>query len=288
MPELIRNLWQLKTAVFLHWCLLRAVPLDSWSNFGDVLSFHFSQEQMSENVVEEFRVVVTGSLAVRAPVDLEDLRGHGSLLRIIPGIRRKHFFFAILPLPVLVSGFEPSVVGLRVQCFYPRCYRGTTQGKGKMIPGETIVKFCHERAALVKVFLIYCIDNLVYWTNSTWHKPFTKTRCKDLTILLHLCLRKLKSTEFFYLTKRSSLPGQHQVGGVHCSRLRTVANAAGRWQLRGSLKNGPGSRNKIVLFLAHDQGKQAGVFFFFCLPLHLCQKSCSLPDWRNLQVLPLQ
>ncbi len=26
-PELIRNLWQLKTAVFLHWCLLCAVPL---------------------------------------------------------------------------------------------------------------------------------------------------------------------------------------------------------------------------------------------------------------------
>ncbi len=26
-PELIRNLWQLKTAVFLHWCLIRAVPL---------------------------------------------------------------------------------------------------------------------------------------------------------------------------------------------------------------------------------------------------------------------
>ncbi len=25
-PELIRNLWQLKTAVFLHWCLIRAVP----------------------------------------------------------------------------------------------------------------------------------------------------------------------------------------------------------------------------------------------------------------------
>jgi hypothetical protein len=25
-PELIRNLWQLKTAVFLHWCLIRGVP----------------------------------------------------------------------------------------------------------------------------------------------------------------------------------------------------------------------------------------------------------------------
>jgi hypothetical protein len=28
-PELIRNLWQLKTAVFLHWCLIRAVPFDT-------------------------------------------------------------------------------------------------------------------------------------------------------------------------------------------------------------------------------------------------------------------
>ncbi len=26
-PELIRNLWPLKTAVFLHWCLICAVPL---------------------------------------------------------------------------------------------------------------------------------------------------------------------------------------------------------------------------------------------------------------------
>ncbi len=28
MPELFRNLWQLKTAVFLHWCLICAVPLN--------------------------------------------------------------------------------------------------------------------------------------------------------------------------------------------------------------------------------------------------------------------
>jgi hypothetical protein len=27
-PELIRNLWQLKTAVFLHWCLLCVVSLE--------------------------------------------------------------------------------------------------------------------------------------------------------------------------------------------------------------------------------------------------------------------
>ncbi len=26
-PELIRNLWQFKTVVFLDWCLIRAVPL---------------------------------------------------------------------------------------------------------------------------------------------------------------------------------------------------------------------------------------------------------------------
>jgi hypothetical protein len=29
MPELIRNLWQLKTAVFLHWCLIRVVSLEA-------------------------------------------------------------------------------------------------------------------------------------------------------------------------------------------------------------------------------------------------------------------
>ncbi len=27
-PELIRNLWQFKTAVFLHWCLICAIPLE--------------------------------------------------------------------------------------------------------------------------------------------------------------------------------------------------------------------------------------------------------------------
>jgi hypothetical protein len=26
-PVLIRQLWQLKTVIFLHWCLMRAVPL---------------------------------------------------------------------------------------------------------------------------------------------------------------------------------------------------------------------------------------------------------------------
>jgi hypothetical protein len=25
-PELIRNLWQLKTAVFLHWCIIHVIP----------------------------------------------------------------------------------------------------------------------------------------------------------------------------------------------------------------------------------------------------------------------
>ncbi len=27
-----RNLWQLKTAVFLHWCLIRGVPLSKLKN----------------------------------------------------------------------------------------------------------------------------------------------------------------------------------------------------------------------------------------------------------------
>jgi hypothetical protein len=32
-PELIRNLWQLKTAVVLHWCLKRVVPFKATSDF---------------------------------------------------------------------------------------------------------------------------------------------------------------------------------------------------------------------------------------------------------------
>ena len=54
------------------------------SNFGDVLSFRFAEEEVGEDVVEEFRVVVAGSLAVRTPVDLQDLGGHGCLVRIVP------------------------------------------------------------------------------------------------------------------------------------------------------------------------------------------------------------
>jgi hypothetical protein len=37
-PELIRNLFQLKTAVFLHWCLICAVPL-KWNNLTPVFRF---------------------------------------------------------------------------------------------------------------------------------------------------------------------------------------------------------------------------------------------------------
>jgi len=37
-PEMIRNLWQLKTAVFLHWCLIRVVPL----NWKFLLKIDFS------------------------------------------------------------------------------------------------------------------------------------------------------------------------------------------------------------------------------------------------------
>jgi len=29
-PELIRNMWQLKTAVFLHWCQICALPLTKY------------------------------------------------------------------------------------------------------------------------------------------------------------------------------------------------------------------------------------------------------------------
>jgi hypothetical protein len=32
-PELIRNLWQLKIAVFPHWCLICALPFSSSKNF---------------------------------------------------------------------------------------------------------------------------------------------------------------------------------------------------------------------------------------------------------------
>jgi hypothetical protein len=39
---------------------------------------------VGENVVEELGVVVARAFAVRAPVDLQDLRRHRSLSRIVP------------------------------------------------------------------------------------------------------------------------------------------------------------------------------------------------------------
>jgi len=158
MPELIRNLWQLKTAVFLHWCLLRVVPLDSWSNFGDVLSFHFSQEQMSENVVEEFRVVVTGSLAVRAPVDLEDLRGHGSLLRIIPRIRRKHFFSPFYLSLFLYRDSNPRSLGCESSVSTHGAIGVQPREKGKWSRGTPLSSFVTRGQHLSKFFF-----NLLYW-----------------------------------------------------------------------------------------------------------------------------
>jgi hypothetical protein len=39
-PELTRHLWQLKTAVFLHWCLIRAISFNS-----DKLIEHFQHKK---------------------------------------------------------------------------------------------------------------------------------------------------------------------------------------------------------------------------------------------------
>ncbi len=36
--ELIKNLWQLKTAVFLHWCLICAVPLTLHKSRGTIVA----------------------------------------------------------------------------------------------------------------------------------------------------------------------------------------------------------------------------------------------------------
>jgi hypothetical protein len=47
-PELIRSLWQLKTAVFLHWCLLRAVPLHSRER--NVEEFTFNVFQLASSI----------------------------------------------------------------------------------------------------------------------------------------------------------------------------------------------------------------------------------------------
>ncbi len=48
-PELIRNLWQLKTAVFLHWCLICAVPLNIDLNFDHQMSISKSKYWYANN-----------------------------------------------------------------------------------------------------------------------------------------------------------------------------------------------------------------------------------------------
>jgi hypothetical protein len=57
-PELIRNLWQLKTAVFLHWCLICALPLKRikltpvfrFQRFGEFLPTFVANDASSSDV----------------------------------------------------------------------------------------------------------------------------------------------------------------------------------------------------------------------------------------------
>jgi hypothetical protein len=46
-PELMRHLWQLKTSVFLHWCLICAVPLQLIVPYSNI--FIMTQPAMGLN-----------------------------------------------------------------------------------------------------------------------------------------------------------------------------------------------------------------------------------------------
>jgi hypothetical protein len=51
-PVLIRYQWQLKTGVFLHWCLIRAAPLLNFKSFTSLITIanvykHFFREHSS-------------------------------------------------------------------------------------------------------------------------------------------------------------------------------------------------------------------------------------------------
>jgi len=54
-PEINRNLWQLKTAVFLHWCLICALPLSPSSVTKSIVFCHL-------DVVENRLFLSMGSL----------------------------------------------------------------------------------------------------------------------------------------------------------------------------------------------------------------------------------
>ncbi len=54
-PVLIRHLWQLKTIVFLHWCVIHTIPLVNWEVASIILSvvksklFQFSSQTSYKN-----------------------------------------------------------------------------------------------------------------------------------------------------------------------------------------------------------------------------------------------
>ena len=69
---------------------------------GDVLTLSFSQEKVSEDIVEELWVVVARAFAVRAPVDLQDLRRHLRLLGVVPENRFNKILAIYLPFAIII------------------------------------------------------------------------------------------------------------------------------------------------------------------------------------------
>jgi hypothetical protein len=53
-PELIRNLWQLNAAVFLHWYLIRAVPLTPLRGFLKYRAQFLSEQRIVKMPSELF------------------------------------------------------------------------------------------------------------------------------------------------------------------------------------------------------------------------------------------
>lgn len=76
---------------------------EQWSSdFGDVLSLRFAQEEVSEDVVEELRVVVARAFAVRAPVDLQNPRRHLGLFGVVPENRSNKIVVIYLLLTITI------------------------------------------------------------------------------------------------------------------------------------------------------------------------------------------
>ncbi len=150
-PELIRNLWQLKKAIFLHWCLICAVPLH-WAfvkknilvekqnsrrnslkeptNFthNTMNFFHFSQRFFTKHFNKVMPLdVLAGKIKIKVcNIYIKSLKNRLLKVCYVPatsaGLPRVSIFFSFLflllrPLTVLMKQTRQAVCAIKQSMF---------------------------------------------------------------------------------------------------------------------------------------------------------------------------